>query len=200
LLLEGNVIEAALSAQRQRSVWFMRRNGRLTAMDSAEGVEWLWHVDEQDWPVGRVARHVAHNTDVRHRSGVVLLADDLQRIYLTMRAANKQLWPNTYDASASFHVTYEETYAMAAERETHEELGLTKPLQYLGKFSHYDRPERQFVAVFAMRYAGETLVLDALEASGGAFYTRTEVARILAAENCTPWLTPAIQLYWNEQA
>ena len=142
-------------------------------------VEWLWHVDEYDQPLGRVRRDRAHAAALRHRSGVVFLVDREGRVYLTRRASSKRIFPNRYDTSASFHVAYGESYELAAERETREELGFTSPLAWIGKFSHDDPPEHQFVAVFRMQYAGEPIRLDAHEATSGSFYSTIEVADIV---------------------
>jgi hypothetical protein len=89
-----------------------------------DGMEWLWHVSEHDEVLGRVERSEAHRSAVRHRAGVVLLRSRDGRVFLTQRAASKQIFPNTYDTSASFHVSHGESYEAAAQREALEELGL----------------------------------------------------------------------------
>jgi isopentenyldiphosphate isomerase len=155
-------------------------------------MEWLWHVNERDEPIGRVERDVAHAQGLLHRSGVVFLRDARGFIYLTRRAATKAIFPDTYDTSASFHVAYGESYAVAARREALEELGLTDTLRELGKFCHYDPPEHQFVVVFAMEYTGDAIRLDPSEATHGAFHAPAEVARIVREERCTPWLRDGI--------
>jgi isopentenyldiphosphate isomerase len=157
-------------------------------------MEWLWSVDETDEPLGRIERDEAHARAVRHRAGVVMLRDANGRVFLTRRAASKRIFPNTYDTSASFHVTHGESYEDAAGREAFEELGLTNPLRALGKFSHDDPPEHQFVMVFTMAYGGEAIVLDPTEAGEGRFYSRAEAERIVTEEQCTPWLRDAVGL------
>jgi isopentenyldiphosphate isomerase len=157
-------------------------------------MEWLWNVDKSDEPLGRIERDEAHAQAVRHRAGVVMLRDADGRVFLTRRAATKRIFPNTYDTSASFHVAHGESYEEAAGREALEELGLTNPLQALGKFFHDDPPEHQFVMVFMMEHRGEAIVLDPSEAGGGRFYSRAEAERIVTAEPCTPWLRDAFRL------
>jgi len=151
-------------------------------------MEWLWHVDEDDEPIGRVERDDAHARAIRHRSGIVFLLDAQGRVYLVARAASKRIFPSRFDASASFHVAYGESYSTAARREAFEELGLDKPLIQIGKFQHDDPPEHQFVGVFVMEHADEPIVLDPSEGTGGAFYALTEATRIVRDEPCTPWL------------
>jgi isopentenyldiphosphate isomerase len=156
-------------------------------------VEWLWHVNELDEALGRIERDEAHRLALRHRAGVVLLHDAQGRVFLTRRAASKQIFPSTYDTSASFHVTHGESYEESARREALEELGLENPLRTLGKFSHDDPPEHQFVTVFAMEHRDAPIVLDPTEATSGRFYTLAEAERIAGSEPCTPWLRPALR-------
>lgn len=157
-------------------------------------MEWLWHVDEDDAPIGRVERDDAHASAVRHRSGIVFLLDALQRVYLVRRSASKAIFPSRYDSSSSFHVAYGESYSTAARREAFEELGLDEPLDQIGKFRHDDPPEHQFVGVFVMRYENEPLILDPTEATSGAFCSLTEAARVADEELCTPWLRIGVQM------
>lgn len=157
-------------------------------------MEWLWHVSEDDQPLGRVERADAHARAVRHRSGIVFLCDARGHIYLTVRATSKRIFPGRYDSSASFHVEHGESYEQAAQREAFEELGLGLPLREIGKFKHDDPPEHQFVAVFVMEHRGEAIELDASEASRGAFLAPSEVARIIRTEPCTPWLRDGFPL------
>jgi isopentenyl-diphosphate Delta-isomerase len=158
-------------------------------------VEWLWLVDENDQPLGKVERAEAHQNLRTHRSGIVFLVDGRKRVYIAQRASTKSIFPGRYDSSASFHVAYEESYEQAAIRESVEELGLCGPLTEIGKFCHRDPPESQFVAVFVMEHLGERVTLDPDEASGGAFYTLAEAMRILREESCTPWLRDGLPIF-----
>lgn len=151
-------------------------------------MEWFWHVSEGDEPIGRVERNKAHESMAMHRSGIIFLIDRQNRVYLTKRAASKKIFPKCYDVSVAFHVAYGESYEGAAKREANEELGLSKPLTKIGKFSHYDVPESQFVAVFVMDYAGEKIRLDPAETTSGKFYPLEDVGRIVREERVTPWL------------
>ena len=161
-------------------------------------MEWLWHVDDDDLSLGRVERSDAHARGLRHRSGIVFLLDARGHVYLTSRSRDKAIFPGMHDASASFHVAWGESYAEAAQREAAEELGLHAPLCWVGKLAHDDPPESQIVAVFVMRHAGEAITLDPREASGGAFRSLAELARVVRDEPCTPWLRDgsALLLDW----
>jgi 8-oxo-dGTP pyrophosphatase MutT (NUDIX family) len=101
---------------------------------------------------------------------------------------------STWSGALRPNRSFQESYEQAAQREAFEELGLTLPLRALGTFKHDDPPEHQFVAVFAMEHTGEPIKLDPTEASQGAFYSASEVARIIRTEPCTPWLRDGFAL------
>ena len=157
-------------------------------------MEWLWHVDDDDRPLGRVERDRAHREAVRHRSGIVFLLDAAGGVFLTQRARTKSIFPARWDSSASFHVAFGESYEDAALREASEELGFARSLTQIGRFRHDDPPEHQFVGVFVMVHAGDAIRLDATEASGGAFHTLGEARRIVREEVCTPWLRDGLDI------
>ena len=71
------------------------------------------------------------------------------KILIQYRNKEKETYPDCYDASSSFHVTFGESYEEAARRELGEETGVDAPLEYLTKFTHHDPPENEIVAVFA---------------------------------------------------
>ncbi len=78
-----------------------------------------------------------------------------------------------------------------------EETGISAPLSYVGKFSHYDPPENQVVAVFICTSDGPVKI-DENEASGGYFYSPEEVDRIVASQRTTPWLKNGWRLVRNK--
>ena len=149
--------------------------------------EMLFHVNEADEVLGQIRRREAHRKELLHRSGMVFLVNSHGDILITMRSAAKETFPSRYDASVTFHVTYGETYAESAQRETMEEIGIDAPLTYLGKFRHYDPPEHQMVAVFLCTSDREPIV-DRGEFSSHHFYSRTEIDRIIRNATITPWL------------
>lgn len=101
------------------------------------------------------------------------------------RNADRETYPNCYDSSCSFHVTFGESYEEAARRELVEEVGLSAPLTYLGKFTHYDPPENETVAVYAC-YSDARTKSNEKEFSSTNFLTKAEVDRIV--EQSAPWL------------
>ncbi len=110
-------------------------------------MELLYRVKPDDSVVGPVERDRAHAEGILHRSGMIFLVRSDGRILIQRRNAARETYPESYDSSCSFHVTFGESYEEAAKRELIEEIGLSAPVTYLGKFAHYDPPENEMVAV-----------------------------------------------------
>jgi len=149
--------------------------------------ELLYRVTPEDTVLGAVERAEAHRDQVLHRSGVVFLRRSDQRVLLQHRSPEKPIFPDRDECSAAFHVTFDEAYEQAAERELREETGIRAPVRPVGKFLHRDPPEYQIVAVFVSA-SDAPVRIDPSEASSYAFRTKGEVDRIVRAGQVTPWL------------
>lgn len=149
--------------------------------------ELLYRVTADDREEGSVERDRAHAEGVRHRSGIVFLSRQDGNILIQHRSPQKRIFPDCYDASAAFHVTFGETYEQAAVRELREETGVSAPVRYLGKFTHHDPPECQVVAVFATS-SEAPIRIDPAESTGYEFLPKGEVDRIVRRGRVTPWL------------
>ncbi len=162
-----------------------------------ERLELLYHVRKDDSVVGPIERDRAHAEQILHRSGMVFLTRSDEKILLQHRSPKKSIFPDCFDSSSSFHVTFGESYEQAAGRELFEETGISAPLSYVGKFSHYDPPENQVVAVFICT-SDEPVKIDENEVSGAYFYSTEEVDRICASQRTTPWLKIGWRLVRNK--
>lgn len=149
--------------------------------------ELLYRVTPDDTVEGSVERDRAHADGALHRSGIVFLEQSEGRILIQHRSRSKRIFPDRYDASAAFHVTFGETYEQAAVRELKEETGVSAPVRFLGKFTHHDPPEHQIVAVFSAS-SDATIQVDPTESTGFEFRTKAEVDRIVREGRITPWL------------
>ena len=118
---------------------------------SRQHLELLYHVTKEDSVLRSVERSTAHRDQILHRSGMIFLARFDGRILLQHRSPNKTIFPDCWDSSSSFHVTFGETYEQAARGELKEETEISAPLTYLGKFSYHIPPENEIVAVFYCR-------------------------------------------------
>ena len=149
--------------------------------------ELLYRVTEQDTVLGSVLRDVAHAEGVLHRSGIVFLKRSDGKILLQHRSPLKRIFPDCYDASAAFHVTFGESNEEAARRELLEETGVSAPVLFAGKFRHHDPPEHQVVAVFTTM-SDDPIRVDPAESSGYEFQPKPEVERAVRRGPTTPWL------------
>ena len=110
---------------------------------------------------------------------MIFLVGSDKRILIQRRSIARETYPDQYDSSCSFHVTFGESYEEAAKRELIEETGVSAHLKYLGKFVHYDPPENEMVVVFAC-FSDEQIRISKEEFSSANFCTKEEVDKIVA--------------------
>lgn len=112
---------------------------------SAQQVEWLVLVDDEDNELGLDTRENCHKgMGRRHRAFVVFLFDKEGRMLLQRRSTKKKLWPTFWDLSVTSHVYKGETYEAAGIRRAMQELdvkvkSLARKLDYtyFAKFGDY---------------------------------------------------------------
>jgi isopentenyl-diphosphate Delta-isomerase len=150
-------------------------------------LELLYHVTKDDSVIGFVERSRAHQDQILHRSGMIFLVRSDGKILLQHRSPDKAIFPDCWDSSSSFHVTFGESYEQAARRELNEETGVSAQLSYLGKFSYHVPPENEIVAVFLCK-SDDPIRIDPAESAGESFHTEKEVNVIAASEKAAPWL------------
>ena len=91
-------------------------------------MELLYHVTKEDSVLGSVERSTAHRDQILHRAGMIFVIRSDGRILLQHRSPSKTIFPDCWDSSSSFHVTFGETYEQAARRELKEETGISAQL------------------------------------------------------------------------
>jgi isopentenyldiphosphate isomerase len=134
-------------------------------------------VDRDDHIIGQVRRGDAHRDPSRiHRSVQILVFASDDRLLLQRRSPSKDLFPGDYCASASGHVARGETYETTAQREIHEELGITPQLVYVGKTLVCSQPETEMTAIFLARSDGP-YHFHPTETAGGALFPWEAVQR-----------------------
>jgi isopentenyldiphosphate isomerase len=155
-------------------------------------VELLYHVTKEDSVLGSIERSKAHLDQILHRAGMIFLARSDDKILLQRRSSRNKIFPNCWDSSSSFHVTFGESYEQAARRELKEETGVSTVLMYVGKFLYHVPPENEIVALFSCR-SDDPIRIDRAESSEASFKTRDEVSAIAESEAAAPWLRKG----WN---
>lgn len=150
-------------------------------------MEELYHVEKDDSIVGSVRRDDAHKKGVLHRAGMVFLVRGDGKILITRRSPLKDTFPNAYDSSCAFHVSFGESYEEAARRELFEETGIHGSPEYIGKFSFHEPPENEMVAVFKCE-SNEPVRLDRAESIEPHWHSTADVDRIVESQKVTPWL------------
>ncbi len=88
------------------------------------GQEQIWHVDENDHPIGPIGRDDSRKSGARYRIVRVSVEDSDGNVLLQKRLETKKTYPGCWDTSAGGNITYGETYEVAAERELYEEVGI----------------------------------------------------------------------------
>jgi isopentenyl-diphosphate delta-isomerase type 1 len=91
-------------------------------------------VDKDDQPLGYATREEAWAKGLVHRLVRIMIFDQDGRILLQKRSTLKKKYPGMWTDAATGHVDYGETYETAAPRELSEEIGISAPLMFLGKF------------------------------------------------------------------
>lgn len=87
-------------------------------------------VDQDDRIVGRATRGEIHRKGLLHRSVHIFVFNREGQLYIQKRSMSKDMYPGSWDSSASGHVDWGETYEAAAAREIEEELGIRPRLIY----------------------------------------------------------------------
>jgi isopentenyl-diphosphate delta-isomerase len=156
-------------------------------------MELLYKINKNDEVLGSVERDKAHADCILHRSGIIFLANGNGKILVQWRSEKKKTFPGCYECSVSFHVIFGESYEEAARRELKEEIGISAPLRYAGKFAYLAPPEHEMVAVFTS-HSDDEVKIDKEEMDSARFYSRNEVEKIAKSEKAAPWFRKAWEI------
>jgi isopentenyldiphosphate isomerase len=142
----------------------------------------------------RPRREMHGNPELRHRAVHVVVRNRKGEVFLQKRSLRKRIQPGKWDTAVGGHVDPGESYEQAATRELQEELGvggtdLTPLLTYVWQ----TEVETEHVKTFALVCEGPFL-LHPEEIDEGRFFTRAELARLVASGGCTPNLVHEVGL------
>jgi 8-oxo-dGTP pyrophosphatase MutT (NUDIX family) len=127
-----------------------------------------------------------------HRSIAVLCHNGAGEVFVHRRTDTKDVFPAMYDMFVAGMVLTGESYAQAAERELHEELGIqgVEP-RFLFKHLYRGRDNPNWSAVFEITWdRGIAPLRD--EIAWGAFMARDELARRL---DQWPFVPDGLEIY-----
>jgi isopentenyldiphosphate isomerase len=163
------------------------------AASDRESIAW---VDEQDRLLGALPRAQLRQRGLIGRGTFVLLFDSQGRLCVQQRTLSKAVYPGHWDAAAGGMVQAGESYALSAERELAEELGVTGvPLQEHGRFLFEAPGNRLWCGVFSAVWDGP-LVLQPEEISQVRYLTAEELIRQCSLEPWCPDSLEALRRYF----
>lgn len=113
--------ELSLPQWVQLARWY---EGRQTVDAGQKATEMFDVVDENNQVVQQLPRGEVHSRGLRHRAVHIFVINPRGDIYLQRRSHLKDVAPLKWDSSAAGHLNVGESYADAAVRELHEELGI----------------------------------------------------------------------------
>ena len=90
--------------------------------------------DADDRVIGQAPRSHVHARGLLHRAAHVFVFNSRDELLVQVRSAAKDEFPLCYTSSASGHLSAGEDYLESAQRELEEEIGISAPLVFLGKF------------------------------------------------------------------
>ncbi|MBX7157994.1 MAG: NUDIX domain-containing protein [Verrucomicrobiae bacterium] len=129
-------------------------------------------VDEKDRVIGQVTRREIHEKKLLHRAIHIFIFDSRNRLFLQKRSLMKDSHPGKWDSSCSGHLDTGETYAIAAQRELKEELGITFSISTADRILYLPASEatdQEFIQVFRLMHPGP-FQLHPEEISEGQFF------------------------------
>lgn len=142
-------------------------------------------VDRQNRPVGSALRSLMRRQALPHRASFILVFNRADELFLQKRTLTKDIYPGYWDVAAGGVVLAGESYEASAERELHEELGISAQLIFL--FDHYyeDDNNRVWGRVFRCQHEGPFL-LQAEEVAYGRFIDVDDALQLSLIEPFTP--------------
>jgi isopentenyldiphosphate isomerase len=143
-------------------------------------------VDERNNVIGAARRGEMRLKKLPHRSTYVMVFNSQGELYVQKRSLSKDIFPGFYDPFAGGVVLAGESYAVGAQRELEEEMGIRDvPLTHHFEFYYADDLSRVWGSVFSCVYDGD-IVLQAEEVESGAFLAIETILQQAKTERYTP--------------
>lgn len=148
--------------------------------------ELFYLVDVGDNILGSVTRAEAHSDKTKiHRAVCVVLTNSKNQILMQKRSAHKDKFPGHWTISSSGHVTYGESYAVAARREMLEEIGVKTKIEPIDKITTYEETETEINSIFLGTIEDTKFKLDKDEVDKVEWVSLDKLADFLNKEKVT---------------
>ena len=135
-------------------------------------------VDENNTVIDATTRKQMRDLGLIHRATYVFVFNPAGLLYLQKRTRSKDMYPGYFDAAAGGVVLDGESYALSAEREAGEELGIYDTLlEHRFDFFYEDSLNRIWGSVFTCQYDGR-FVHQPEEVESGFFVSVKEVLAV----------------------
>lgn len=138
-------------------------------------------VNERDEVIGQAPRSEVHRRKLHHRAVHVFVFNAKGKLFLQKRSMKKDMYPGTWDSSASGHLDTGEDYDVCAVREVREELGvqLEATPRRLFKIDSCPETGHEFVWIYQCRHEGP-FKLHPDEIETGGWFAPTEISSWMA--------------------
>lgn len=147
--------------------------------DSSTDDEFLDIVNDQDEVLYQAEKNEAKSKRLRRRIVHVLIFNQKGKLLLQKRGPDCQFMPGSWSTSVGGHVSAEETYEQAAEKEFFEELGVKTKMTLIGKDLYTDGQGLElFLTTFKTTYEGP-FTLEAGKVDEVKFFPIEEVKAMI---------------------
>lgn len=162
------------------------------AASDAELIAW---VDEQDRVLGALPRAELRSRGLIGRGTFILLFNAAGELCVHRRTLSKAVYPGYWDIAAGGMVAAGESYALSAERELAEELGIRDAvLRDHGRF-FFDQPENRIWCAVFSAVSDAPLVLQPEEVLEARFMSLEAAQRDIELKPYCPDSLVALQHY-----
>ncbi|MBV7563538.1 NUDIX hydrolase [Pseudomonas sp. sia0905] len=162
------------------------------AASDAELIAW---VDEQDCVLGALPRAELRSRGLIGRGTFILLSNSVGELCVHRRTLSKAVYPGYWDIAAGGMVAAGESYALSAERELAEELGIGGAvLRDHGRF-FFDQPENRIWCGVFSTVSDAPLVLQPEEVLEARFMSLEAAQRDTELKPYCPDSLVALQHY-----
>jgi 16S rRNA (adenine1518-N6/adenine1519-N6)-dimethyltransferase len=126
-------------------------------------------VDENDVVVSQATRADVHANNWNHRAVHIFVYNRAGELFLQKRSHLKDREAGKWDSSAAGHLDAGEAYAVAAEREVQEELGVQAEVTFAGRLPASEHTGFEFIEIYRASAEGP-FHLHPLEIETGSFF------------------------------